>query len=252
MLTLLGNLFQSNTQRKQYANSAAIAAINARGARAAAETRASGIEQAAAFNHYLANSNIRTAQDNAHRTLGSIRASQGASGLTTEGSGNQRYLSAQEVLDKQINDMALSASIAMGNAMQQTVEVRRTGEAQAIQYELQAAQYSAAAANVKKNMLMQGIMGVAGAAFGGITNYMQQQKEQERNGTPISRSDIFAAASQGMDYGANFGTLTSPFTAALAGDANTRKNNWRGIFAIANGNTPYHTTGQFSTYNTAW
>lgn len=280
MFGLLTNLFNSYNQSKAYslqsslsrtqskiaANNAKINRINAEAAESSYMVAASDTRRAAQKNQEIAAQNIRKARYNQTAAISSARASRGASGLTDEGTGNQRVENTRVALDAQIDNMAQSANIAMNNAWNQAASLEVRGKSAAIQYEsaaiqndaeaesyaAQASAYAAASKSTRQGMVLSAIGGIVGATLAADSAAWSNQslKTNIANAgiTGSAADNIYKAYSQnvglaalnGSSWGSSIGMMFNPYTATMTGNANTRKNNWMSLLAVTNGNIPYN------------
>lgn len=268
-----GGMMQSSVYKTQ----ARIAQLNANRARNAANRKAYSIEENARQNQRLAAENMMNARLNQRAEVGAVRNAQAGNGFTSEGSGNDAVESAQETLDKYIANMALSASISMNNAWQQSLDTRAQGEAQAVEYEGQAEAYRSQASNTKNSAitsLVIGTLGAAAGAYAGFTGASAYNKELAvaqdnatntftkawqagditegewqqavvRNAAAFNANKVDPWKAAGLQFsqmgGMAYDTAASfsPYISAFSADANARKNNWGGMMSILSGNVPY-------------
>ena len=279
MLSLLLNYNQARLQSKLFGNQARIEKINARTARNRADAQASAIEHTAARNQELAARNLTALRHNQRQEEGALRTARDQVMFEESGTGGASQRDLQLALDAEIDNYAMSASIATVNAWQQAVDTRRQGEITAATHEAQAQQYAMAAEETRRSANFSLIGGIAGGALaaykaynsatdfnaslkkdldasnasykkaldaGQITqqqydNYIKQNNAayEQRQLSP-TRSTIYGFSQGSSMFYHGFNSF-NPYTAALSGDANNRKNNWGSYFSVLTGNIPYRT-----------
>lgn len=262
MLGTLTTLFAQRNQARSYRHSARMLETEARATRIKGGAQADRIEQTAARNQELASANLRRARDNQREAIGNARLAQGASGFTSEGTGNQNELDTLTATDRQIGNAAFNASVIMANAWQSASDTRTQARVNAEILESKAAQYRTAANGTQKAMWMTGLAGVAGAAVGvynaasanqeaydsvfGENGLQQQMGWDDPTAHAYLGSQLqsgFTAGLQGADVFSNLANSFNPYTAALTGEFNNRRNNWGSFRSIVSGTTPYNITG---------
>lgn len=241
MLSAISTLGRLRIARKNYQGQAAVARTNAVATRRAAYASAENTRTTARKNQEIAGQNIRISRENAAAAVSSVRAAQGASGLSTAGTGNTKIIAAQQALDAQIQNMATSASIAMSNAWGTAAATERQGEINAAAIESEAAAYSAAANSLKSGALISALGGIAATGYS-LYNGLTQKPEKDENGNPkpLDTSAIALRALNAADIGTALGATYNPYAAALTDNPNNRKMNWSWLTAINNGNIPYN------------
>lgn len=135
-----------------------------RAAREAAYVNAANTEAESASALRLAAESMATARRNQTAATASVRAARGASGLTSEGSGQQAELATAEILEKQISDMSLGAAISDQGKRHEAAMQRWEGDAALVSAQNQAAAYRSAANGA---LVSTGIQ-LGGALIGGI------------------------------------------------------------------------------------
>lgn len=285
MFSTIQSLFSMRSQAKEYTASARILDANALATRKHANAQATAIEQTARANMAIAGENMMTSRSNQRATLAAAenkRASSGFSGGTSD----QPIRTIEKTLDKQLANLALSASIASLNAWQSAKDTRHQGEIQAHAIESQADQYRRAAKSIRNQMWINSISSAANAAAAAYSGYtaassrnaeltsgMKDQirglRTQMNNGSITeeqflsqsasimeqTRSDMvnpwesaFLSGSQGFAAGFDLANSYSPYTAALSGNPNTRKNNYGGAWSVLMGNIPYRVPSADAAY----
>lgn len=277
MLSLLSGYNQARLQSKLFAGQAAIERLNARTARNRADAQASAIEHTAARNQYLAAGNLATSRFNQRQAEGALRTARDQAMFEDAGTGDSTQRDLQRALDAEIENLALSASIATVNAWQQATDTRRQGAITAASHEAQAQQLSMAATETRRSANFALIGGLAGGALsayqaynsasdyntslkkdldsanatyeqalkkGKITqqqydSYIKQNRAayEQRILSPTRNSILGFSQGSGMFYH-GFNSF-NPYTAALSADANNRKNNWGSYVSVLAGNVPY-------------
>lgn len=213
----------------------------------AANSQAAAIDAAASANSRIANSNIRTMQEHKRAAVGSARVQQGASGLTSEGSGSQNVTDAQTYFDSAIADAALDSSLKSLNSFQTSYATRQQGEIAAMQSNLQAAMAEAegAVANKQAKGILFGTIlgGVTGAVTGYIGGSEAKASAKAYNAKygltegmdgyiNPNNAGLMAAGSAGS-WGFGVANMLNPYTAGM-----TRNTNWGSNMSILMGNTP--------------
>ena len=139
-----------------------------RAARDAAYVNAANTEAESASALRLTAENMATARRNQTAATASVRASRGASGLTTEGSGLQAELTTAEILEKQISDMSLGAAINDQNKRHEAAMQRWEGDATLVSAQNQAAAYRSAANGALVSTGIQAVGALAGGIGAGL------------------------------------------------------------------------------------
>lgn len=259
MLQTIATLFAQNSQRRRLSHQARLLETQARATRIRGNSQAARIEQAAAQNQELAGFNLRQSRANQRAAQGAIRTARGASGFTQDGTGNAAEQEFMTSTDMQIANQAFSASIAMGNAWQAASDTRRQAAIDSDILTAKANSYRAAAKGTQRAMWATGISGAIGAAVGayqassanselannlhadeqaGIITHEQAKLAYEDGYQNPALQGLQAADS--FSYAAN---AFNPYTAALTGEFNNRRNNWGGFLSVLTGHTPYNITG---------
>lgn len=277
MLGFLSSLSQMHSQAKTYKHQGKLFSIQANAARKQARAQAALIEFAGQQNHEIANANLRIARQNQRADVGTARALQATSGFTSQDSGSDRARRTQALLDAEIENMALSASISSLNAWQHARDTIKRGIIQGMQLDAKADQMNRAAKATRESMLLTGISSAVGAiakaASGALgvakdaraaqtinqtatTAYKQGQFGQVGSQSALTEyqsvlqptpgiSDYFSAAFTGAYNGLNTfsgaANAFNPYTATMTPAANNRKNNWGSNLSILLGRTPYTT-----------
>lgn len=279
MLSLFSSYRQGKLQSKLYKAQAATLRANAQGTRNRANAQAAAIEHAAAQNQHLAAQNLTKAQANKRAALATQKTARVWTGFDTQaGTATQAHQNQQDILDAEIANMELAASISMSNAWQSAIDTRRQGHIEATAQEAQADQYAMAGKTTARAATLGLISGIANAAIGAYSGYQsatthnaEQYKARQKadaaaekafqNGTLTFEEyeanlntnlqaynknkvsvagSMYTAASQAGYSGFHFlNTAFNPYTGALSQDANNRKNNWGGALSVLLGNVPY-------------
>jgi hypothetical protein len=132
MLGFLSSLDQMHSQAKAYRHQGKLLTIRANASRKQANAQAALIESQGKQQHEIASRNIRTARENQRKDIGTARTIQATSGFTSEGSGSDRVRHTQAILDAEIENMALSASISSLNAWQSARDTIKQGNVTAM------------------------------------------------------------------------------------------------------------------------
>lgn len=247
MFSLLSNIMTGYLTASSYKSQAKVAGIQAQSLRTQANAQADAIERTAARNKRLSDANLRAARTNQSRQLGRIRAAE--SGFSDAGTGNQAYLNAQATFDREIANMALSASVDSHNALQSAIDTRHKGELSAMTKEIEANQLRLAAKAVQSGTIVNAVMGGIGAFRGwGIGEESAQtfnDKLDEAVAANIIKQEdadllyqdeaehAFAASSH---YGSGYFNATSAFNSFTTGM--TKKQNWGSYLSLSRGRTP--------------
>lgn len=265
MLGFISSLNQMRSQAKAYKHQGKLLSIQASAARKQANAQAALIEFAGQQNQEIANANLRTARQNQRADIGTARTIQAASGFTTQDSGSDRARHTQAILDAEIENMALSASISSLNAWQQARDTIKRGEIQGMQLDAQADQMYRAAKATRESMLWTGISGAIGMAGGAVMGAMGgytagaeavnahtdsflaggMTTEQFQQNMPsmfnYTMSGALNGAYNGLNTFSGAANAFNPYTATMTPSANNRKNNWGSNLSILLGRTPYTT-----------
>lgn len=259
MLQTIATLFAQNSQRRQLTHQARLLETQARASRIRGNSQAARIEQAAEQNQELAGFNLRQSRANQRAAQGAIRTARGASGFTQDGTGNAAEQEFMTSTDMQIANQAFSASIAMGNAWQAASDTRRQAAIDSDILAAKANSYRAAAKGTQRAMWATGISGAIGAAVGAhqassANAELAQNLNADEQAGLITHDEARAAyeagyqrpALQGLQAADSFSYAANafnPYTAALTGEFNNRRNNWGGFLSVLTGHTPYNITG---------
>lgn len=268
MLGFLSSINQMRSQAKAYKHQGQLLTLQAKAARTQANAQAALIELQGQQQQEIANRNLRTARENQRAEVGTARTLDATSGFTSEGSGSNRARQTQLALDAEIENMALSASIASHNSWQRARDTIKQGEITAMTHEMQAEQMNLAAKATRKSMLYTSISGalgaIGGAAIQGYANtaalnetittaYNQGQFGEVGSQAALEKynnnlqsgitwdSNMLSAAYTGLNTAAGAANAFNPYTATMTPAANNRKNNWAGNLAVLLGRTPYTT-----------
>lgn len=183
MSSAIAGLYGQYTQKKDYqykARSAMLQAeqarIEAKGQKNAAYAQARGIEETDRKNAELRGQQMRQVRKQQRAAAGAADAAMATSGFSvSEGTGSAGHKAAWEQFDEAISNMAMSSSITSTNALQEAIDMRksgdsaeRMGEVNAIGYEAQANAYTEAAKATKRAMITGAIEAGVGAIVGGI------------------------------------------------------------------------------------
>ena len=279
MLSLFSSYRQGKLQSKLYKAQAATLRANAKGTRNRANAQAAAIEHTAAQNQHLAAQNLTKAQANKRAALATQKTARVWTGFDTQaGTATQAQQNQQDILDAEIANMELAASISMSNAWQSAIDTRRQGHIEATAQEAQADQYAMAGKTTARAATLGLISGIANAAIGaysgyqsatthnaaqlkelgiqdaaaakalekGVINQQQYELALANNALAYGKNTVsvagsmYTAASQAGYSGFHFlNTAFNPYTGALSQDANNRKNNWGGALSVLLGNVPY-------------
>lgn len=259
MFRTLTTLFSQNSQRSSLSHQARLLETQAKATRIRGEAQAGRIERAAERNQEIANYNLRAQRENQREGQGTIRTNRGASGFTSEGTGDtaeQAYMSAT---DRAIANQAFAASVVMSNAWQTASDTRRAAAMESDILTAKANSYRTAAKGTQRAMWATGIAGAIGAVAGAYqankaNNALQSDLTQSvQEGTitqaeadaayQANRASVGLSALQGMDDVAIPINSFNPYTASLTGSFNNRRNNWGGLISMVQGRTPYNITG---------
>lgn len=265
MLGFLSSLSRMRSQAKTYKHQGELLSIQANAARKQARAQAALIEFAGQQNHEIANANLRTARQNQRADVGTARALQATSGFTSQDSGSDRARQTQAILDAEIENMALSASISSLNAWQHARDTIKRGIIQGMQLDAQADQMNRASKATRESMLLTGISGAigmaSGAVMGGMNGYTAGAEavnahtdtflaggmttEQFQQNMPsmfdYTMSGALTGAYNGLNTFSGAANAFNPYTATMTPAANNRKNNWGSNLSILLGRTPYTT-----------
>lgn len=137
------------------------------------EKRARNLEEEAVSDSHLAALNMGRMRQNQSAAVASARAARGASGLTSEGSGQQAEIATADVFEKAIGDMSLSNAINDSNKRYAADVARFQGGLAMQQADAAASQYGMLARNATTAGLVQGIGSVGAGALGYTLGYQQ-------------------------------------------------------------------------------
>jgi hypothetical protein len=277
MLSLLLNFNQARLQSKLYSAQSKIERINARTARNRANAQASAVEHTAKRNQELAARDLMTSRANQREAEGSLRVTRDQVLIDSSGTGESSLRNQQLALDAEIDNLALSASIATVNAWQKATDIRREGEITAASHAAQAQQLAMAAKETRRSANFSLIGGIAGGALSAYQAYnsaadyntslkkdldaanesykialdegkisqkdydayiKQNQDAYESRLISTNRNATLGFAQGSSMFYHGFNSF-NPYTAALSADANNRKNNWGSYVSVLAGNVPY-------------
>lgn len=259
MFQTLTTLFAQNSQRRQLTHNARLLDTQARATRIRGESQAARIEQAATQNQEIAGYNLRQSRANQRAAIGTVRTMRGGSGFTQAGTNNAAEQELMTSTDMSIANQAFSASIAMGNAWQAATDTRRQAAIDSDILTAKANAYRAAAKGTQRAMWATGISGVIGAAVGAYqassaNRELANSLHADEQAGLIDHATAKAAydigyqnpTMQGLQAADSFSHAANafnPYTAALTGEFNNRRNNWGGFLSVLTGHTPYNITG---------
>ena len=261
MLGFLSSLNQMRTQAKSFKHKASLHIIAARAATTQANAQAALIQCQGQQQQEIANRNLRTARENQRAAEGTARTLDATSGFTTQGTGNTHARQAKLQADAEIQNMALSASIASHNAWQRATDTIQQDRVTSLQHKAEAEQYTLAAKATRNSMQWTALGGANGAIGGAVTQGYANTADinnvlaDAHNQGLISTSDyldtlqsgitwdtnMLTAAYQGINTAAGLTNAFNPYTATMTPAANNRKNNWGANLSVLLGRTPYHT-----------
>lgn len=165
----IGNFAAASNYRAQ----ASVARAQGRAQQAFFNKKADSLEAEAFSDSHLAALNMGRMRQNQTAAMGSARAQRGASGFTSEGSGQQAEIATAEVFEKAIGDMSLSNAISDSNKRHAADVARFQGNLAMQQAESAASQYKGLARNATAAGLVQGIGSVGAGALGYSLGYQQ-------------------------------------------------------------------------------
>lgn len=194
--------------------------------------QATQTEEAGRAEAEQAGANMMTARQNQRLATGSARASQAGTGFTSQGTGSQAERSVNMAYEKQISDMARSASVGTINAFNQATSLRRQGDIAYMQGEAEAAQYRAMAKATRSGLWASGISAAVGAGVGmykgsqganaynaSVDKYNEKYASQIADGTmeAMQKTSVFQSGLiGGLSGSGDFGNLTGSFNPFLA------------------------------------
>lgn len=242
----------------------------AKGTAAHATAQAAVTQDTAKKNQRIEAENLMRHRENQRAKIGEVRAARAGSGFTSEGTGNQAETNTREMLDRFIADRAMSASIAMANAWQSSVDIQQEGKVQAKAQNLQADLYDMQASGIREAANFSLFAGIVGSAIGAYKGYVnanefnlehakkayeaitsaydegkisysemldQLEGHDEEQINPFANSVLSASRFGGLTYHGS--AAFSPFIASYSSEVNNRKNNWGGFLSVLTGNVPY-------------
>lgn len=156
-----------------YKGQASAARAQGRAQQTAYEKRARNLEEEAVSDSHLAALNAGRMRQNQSAAMGTARAQRGASGLTSEGSGQQAEIAMADVFENAIGDMSLSNAINDSNKRYAADVARFQGGLAMQQADAAASQYSNLSRNAMGAALVQGIGSLGAGALGYTLGYQQ-------------------------------------------------------------------------------
>ena len=165
----IGNFAAASNYRAQ----ASVARSQGRAQQMFFNKRAQNLEAEAVSDSHLAALNAGRMRQNQSAAMGTARAQRGASGLTSEGSGQQAEIAMADVFENAIGDMALSNAISDSNKRHAAEVSRYQGGLAMQQANAAASQYNTLARNATTAGLVQGFGSVGAGALGYTLGYQQ-------------------------------------------------------------------------------
>lgn len=165
----IGNFAQASNYKAQ----ASVARSQGRAQQTFFNKRAENLEAEAVSDSHLAALNAGRMRQNQSAAMGTARAQRGASGLTSEGSGQQAEIAMAEVFENAIGDMALSNAISDSNKRHAAEVARFQGNLAMQQADAAASQYGMLARNATAAGVVQGIGSLGAGALGYTLGYQQ-------------------------------------------------------------------------------
>jgi len=165
MFQFLGNLGQASLYDAQ----AYTARKQGEMQRSSAYVAASGLEEEARSDAYIAGKNMMQMRKQSTDAMSSLQAAQGASGFTGQGSAREVQISFADAFEQEVSNMALSHKISDFNKRDAATMARYQGDMSYFAADQQAQQYNAMADNSRMAGWMQlgstALMGAFGGSF---------------------------------------------------------------------------------------
>lgn len=179
----IGNFAQASNYKAQ----ASVARSQGRTQQTFFNKRAENLEAEAVSDSHLAALNAGRMRQNQSAAMGTARTQRGASGLTSEGSGQQAEIAIAEVFENAIGDMALSNAISDSNKRHAAEVARFQGNLAMQQADAAASQYNSLAKTARTSGWLQLGSTVAGAGAALLNNIgvERQVPLTDKNGTPV-------------------------------------------------------------------
>lgn len=179
----IGNFAAASNYRAQ----ASVARSQGRAQQMFFNKRAQNLEAEAVSDSHLAALNAGRMRQNQSAAMGTARAQRGASGLTSEGSGQQAEIAMADVFENAIGDMALSNAISDSNKRYAAEVSRYQGGLAMQQANAAASQYGSLARTATAAGLVQGVGSSlsAGAAMVHNIGIERQIPLTGKNGNPV-------------------------------------------------------------------
>lgn len=133
--------------------------------------RADNLEAEAVSDSHLAALNMGRMRQNQSAAMGTVRAARGASGLTSEGSGQQAEIATADVFEAAVGDMSLSNAINDSNKRHAADVSRFQGGLAMQQANAAASQYRDLSRNTMGAALVQGVGSVGAGVLGYANGY---------------------------------------------------------------------------------
>lgn len=165
----IGNFAAASNYRAQ----ASVARAQGRAQQTFFNKKAENLEAEAVSDSHLSARNMGRMRQNQSAAMGTALAQRGASGLTSEGSGQQAEIAMADVFENAIGDMALSNAISDSNKRYAAEVSRYQGGLAMQQANAAASQYNTLARNATTAGLVQGIGSVGAGALGYTLGYQQ-------------------------------------------------------------------------------
>ena len=153
-------------QSQQYKYQGKAALSNGRAQQAAYEKRARVLEAEAVSDSRLSARNLGRMRQNQNAATATARTARGASGLTSEGSGQQAEIAVADVWESAIGDAALSNAISDSNKRFAAESSRYQGDMAMMAAQNEADQFKDLSQNALGSAIIQTALSVAGGAMG--------------------------------------------------------------------------------------
>lgn len=169
----MGTIGANYGKYQQYKYAARETESQGRAQRTAYNKQADNLEREARTDTRITGLNMTRMRENQNTARATVRASQGASGLTTEGSGSQAETAIADTIERTISDMSLGNAISDQNKRYAADTARYQGDLGYTAARNTAAQYRALGSGALGSAWIHGLGTAAGGAYDGTTGALQ-------------------------------------------------------------------------------
>lgn len=219
------------SQSRSLKTKARLSSIAAQAEITRSNAQAAAIRAANKVNMDIAAANLRAASKTKTATVSTTRAARATSGFTSEGTGSTAERNAAAALDREIANMAFSASNENFNSWQQAQDIVQQGKISAMLHNMQSEQYTLAAKATQRSLMFNTASTLGLTAASTAYNSFFAAQKNGFFGSGISHASA-------MNTISDFANAWNPYTAALSPVASNGSNNWAGNTAILLGRIP--------------